>query len=499
MQSIRNFHRDGGYDPIKRLEAARDRLTPEFYPYDSTAELVLLALVLVAYALSKKRSWPLLLLGLWMFAYLTWGTYSHKHYYPPRIQARYYIPAFPFLIAVFGITLSRGVEFFRKRLRPGRPRRALGGAAAAVFVLIPLFHLQGVDHKAGRIYRTDFVKLTAAAIHDANRQQADQIVVSRQIASRVGQIWYRGLPREDYAERPDNVIMSRDLQTVGIDRLLAGGGFHYIEILREIELSVRSGCVQSFDQLLHPALANRLALRAPPPDRNPRNVVYLDALTFACTEPDSLGIVGVGRYELVPSLTARQDRVYKTRTKEVAHRLTNNQMAGRRYFAKAKAIIDTYRVNVRPVSVESEPVRDLLATTTGWQVSEDTADISRSENGRLDITIDDETEDAILVTPEYGPGASQHLELPARRRCRLKIDLVVTDGLTVDCVLVIPTGDDTDEQERPLRIRLQNGINEIGLYTKGAPRHVTPTFEVTGQGTVTIKSMQSQIQRIQPD
>lgn len=499
MQSIANFHIDGGYNPLARLRAARDRLAGAYYPYDSTAELALLGLVLIAYALSKGRSWPLLLLGLWMFAYLTWGSYSLKHYYPPRIQARYFIPVFPFLIAVFGITASRAVCFLRVRLRTDRARRAVTCCAAAVILLVPWFRLQGADRLAGsRIYRVEVVQLVADALLDANRQQADRVVVSRDISARIGEMWYRGLPAEPDARRPENVMTSAEMQDIDTEQLFASGRFHYIELLKEVVYSESAGPVREFDQLLHPALANRMALRAPPPEPGRSSVKYLDAMTFACTESDSLGVVQVGRYELAPALASRHEYLYKSRTKELHHRFTNTQLAGRRYFGKAFQIVDVYRVETRPVRVESDPPRDLLAAATNWRVSGAAVDLSRDDRGQVNIALGEKDKTA-LITPAYDQAGPEGIELPPWQRCRLKIDVERTDDLAVDCLLVIPVGDDADQVSPPLRARLQSGINEVGFYTKRLSRRVTPTFELAGPGTLKIKSIQYEIQRARPD
>lgn len=208
LDSIGNFHQDGGYHPWRRLTASLDRLSVEYWP---TLLKYCFAAGLVVYPFTPRRSWPVFLFGLWTYAFLTWGTYSFTHYYPPRIQARYYIPAFPFLIVVFAASATWLLEQTLSLFALDHRRRWAVRVVVAAIILSPVLYLRGPNSIAGRLYRADLVANLRRATADATAAGTSLIVVENRLSNRVSPIWYAGPPAQPYARRPAGVISAGEL------------------------------------------------------------------------------------------------------------------------------------------------------------------------------------------------------------------------------------------------------------------------------------------------
>lgn len=505
LEKVDNFHRDGGYNPIDRFKAAGRELGSGFLPENLK---YLFGATLVVYPFIRRRNWSVYFLGLWIFAFLTVGTYSLKHYYPPRLQARYYIPALPFLITVFGITLAWLIGHLRKMKLPERPRRWFWGLISLAIILTPLAYFRGIDRWSGNLYRTDFVRNMARAINEATFEGAGKIVISRYFRYRIHQIWYRGMPPKPDARRPANVVVSSELLQIDFDTMLREGGFYYIDRPLVAEAPHTYLTVGSFDALLHPALSDGLPVRW---QRNPGRLngrPGIEPRFFVCTESIAPNLIEVNGYELTPELRTLYRHVFKTRTAEILCQLTNRQGLEDRFFSRASRRVLRYHIAARPIRSVTEDTRDLTPEVqpakndnnaprlVGWNLSDEsyvTLDHHRkdgfvlrvrtpnSDRARLEPIRDDSIPDVFLI--------------PAHRRLWLTFDVEAEGSILAEAELRLYSGTDATKPMSSKSIKLTSGRNEVGLYTTDEARYLLPSFQLTGEGKFRIKKLQMDVFR----
>ncbi|MFQ5429236.1 MAG: ArnT family glycosyltransferase [Phycisphaerae bacterium] len=446
LESVPNFHRDGGYDPVARFKAAMDRLGPDYLP-DRWKWWLGGALVL--FPIVVRRHWTAYFMGIWIFAFLTWGTYSLRHYYPPRLQPRYYIPAFPFLLLLLSVTLSVLVARLR---RPGRAHAVRGWLARLVLLALivePLAHFDVPDRRAGRLYRTAFVRNTASAVRQARAEGAERTVIGWYFGTRLWPLWYGGTPPDAMARRPAGVLLAGDVSKAACAGFLARGSFHYITGPRRIRESDTCPPLRTVDDLVTPALWSNVPVRRstldPVNERPPRPVFYMSV------EPDRPGLVEYEGFALRPMLRGRYDRVFERRTTELVHRLTSSMRFGRNVLHRTHEPVWLYEVAVRPGVWVHETTRDL----TPWMQPD--AEL-RDESGEI----------------------REDFRLPAHRQFRLTVDLDVPDETRVPCTLQVYADADGREPVASRALTLTGGRNAFGLSTAEADRYLLPVFDSNG-------------------
>ncbi len=433
--AARNFKIDGGYHPWRRFEASIARLERECLSPDR--KLIFL-IALIAYPFLPRRRWTVFFLALWLYAYLTFGTYSFWAYQPPRLQARYYIPVFPFLLIVVAAVFAQLLNGVARAARPGRERSTLGGVLCVAFALFPFFHLQGPNRNAGRLYKTPFVRAVGQALVDAADEGARKTVVSRPIDDWITPMWYGGLPPERFAHRPPDVLSTPEIDAPRLQDLMALGRFYYVELWNSILPRIRYADMRSLDQILHPGLANQPAVLTRPaglPGWKGWTPRY-----YTAVEPDDLGIIELDGRELVPRLVRRYSHGYRSRIAEIIHHFGASQALDPATFVEIRPI-DLYRIDVLPSS-----------------------------------TIDERPEELPI---HRGGGDSPVLRgafaLPAQSRVRLTIEVEAAPDAVVECALAFQPAGPGGDVGAPVQrtIALGPGLNDFGFYSDWRAWRVT--------------------------
>ena len=478
LEKVDNFHRDGGYNPIARFKAAGRELgsgnLPENLKY-------LFGACLVAYPFIRKRNWSVYFLGLWIFAFLTVGTYSYKHYYPPRLQARYYIPAFPFLITVFAITLAWVLGHIRNLKLTGPSRRWLWRLITLAIVLTPIGYLRGIDRWSGNLYRTDFVQNMARAVNEATFEGATKIAISKYFTYRIHHIWHRGMPLKPYARRPSNVVVYSELMDIDLNAMLESGGFSFIDRPLVTEASETYPVVRTFDALLHPALSDGLPVRRQHGLVRRRRPT-LDPRFFTCVDEGSPNLIEINGYELVPELRARYRHVFKSRTAEILYQFTSRQGRDADFFSKTSRPVLRYHVAARPIDCVVEHNHNLL-DIADWSLADPSAaQIDHDHNQLLVVPSKAGSPGTIEFQPSVAPSIPTEFQLPAGFKFWLTFEVELEEPIQAYAELKFYSGVGATTPTSSRQIRLTQGKNEVGLFTGDRDRYFIPAFRMTGDG-----------------
>ncbi len=236
---------DGGASPLGRLRGFLRQLDFLHFPLSLR---VILAASLLTYPLLRLRRWAVPLAGLWIFAYLTWGSVSLNRYLPPSMHPRYFIPALPFLVITASAVLvclfdaARRIRFAPRLVRTG------GGLALASLIMVPMLNLDAADRIAGRGSRASFVSSAAEAIRIARMagRGADRpVVLAGLVTMHLRPAFYSG--------RPADILLADELSPLDVRELLDGGGFFYIDDNRRDLLRREAIPSSAIDDLMHNA------------------------------------------------------------------------------------------------------------------------------------------------------------------------------------------------------------------------------------------------------
>jgi len=232
-----------GTDPLERLSRFLSRVDGFRGPHDLG---VLFIVGVVLYPLVVRRRWAVVLLPVWWFAYLTWGSMSFSRYFPGPIHLRYYIPALPFLGIVLGAVAVRLWGLIEPRVRPVHARRGLPVVLIALAVAIPLRHLRTPNRLAGKFYRTPAITGALDAMRFAAQAGYEPLVMSGPLYQQVSGLYLN--------RAPEGFTPSTDIPNQRIDQLL-DEGFYYVACPQAMfgenaERSRRS----ILDDVLHPAI-----------------------------------------------------------------------------------------------------------------------------------------------------------------------------------------------------------------------------------------------------
>lgn len=217
----RTFQVHGGADPVERLRVFYHNLNAMHFP--ATLKALFLGSLLI-FPFMRRKKWSVVMAGLWIFAFHTWGTTSFTQYHPPTIHPRYFITVIPFLCLILGFVFTGADRVFATLPISRKVRAPLQVCAVAVMVLIPLFNLDVADRFAGRGSRASFVGSATKAIdvaREAARETGGPVVLSEVVSIRMRPVFHRG--------RPPGLLMAEELTGEDIGRLLASGGFYYID------------------------------------------------------------------------------------------------------------------------------------------------------------------------------------------------------------------------------------------------------------------------------
>ena len=507
LQAIPNFHRDGGYNPINRFKASMERLRYEYFP-----DLLKVSFFggLLLYPFVGRRGYVVVLFGLWIYAFSTWGTYSFKHYYPPRLQARYYIPAFPFIIAAFSVSMAWLIEQAATRLRRPTFGRVTRGVLIAGIALSPLTYLRGPNALSWQLYRTYYVRHVQRAVEDSTFEQSPLIVLSDHLAKRLRPMWYRGRPADPHGRRPKVMLSSAELPSINWSNVAKSGFLHYVEIDNQISKETPRSPATNLDQLMHPAIRNKIIIERPAqqPSRSVKRAV--PCTFFASLDSDGIGVAWIPGYQLSPMLQSRYKREFRSRTRELIHWMTSSTDFGDDYYRNSFSV-DRYRVNVRQADPEIEQSIELLdaasAAGVSWTISNaEHATLRVEADGLLSVApteVFSRAEDVeaaaprmIHLAPDCSTGIPVALRLPARGFFKLQVDLEVEKSVEILLGLrAYPSSEMTDSPIFETITSVESGVSEVAFFTGEQERHIVPMIGVPSGRRLTVRNVRLAILR----
>ncbi|HWL92750.1 MAG TPA: hypothetical protein VNT79_04380 [Phycisphaerae bacterium] len=514
LDAVRNFHLDGGFNPWERLKQSNQRLSGNYLP--PFLKGALLAGILL-FPFVHRRWRVILFFGLWFYAFSTWGTYSFKHYYPPRLQPRYYIPMFPFIIAAFSISLAWLIERWLYAERASRGVNVARGLVFAGITLSPLLYLHGPDRLAGTLYRAYYVHHLHEFLSFTTKQKSPLVVLSGHVAYRIMPLWYRGLPRNDYGRRPRGLIGATEMSTIHWNRIARRGFFHYVDLKRNFLPRPVQVPIIDADALIHPAMNGDLVVRQPQRrSRRPLPVPLGEAEFFAPLEAGETGIVQFREFIMQPALQAGHRKDYVSRSKEVLHRFFASLDFKRRYFRTASAMhlirVDVERgtlQEVARVSLLEDATREdlrgsplLVHEESGWRVADAArASLTMLEGGGIQVSPRDGAASAPTTRPTDEPanagvrlelatpdGSAAPITLSPHTYYRLSIDGAWDGVNAVEIVLSARPVSGSDEgSEVVKRAPLVSGQNRVSFYTGERAVRLAPAIEFQGEGPVLLR------------
>jgi len=243
LNSIDMFHVNGGFDPAGRFKAFIANLNYLHFP--RSLKILFLASI-VLYPFMRRKKWAVLLAGLWIFAYMTWGSASFTQYYPPCFRPRYFIPVIPFLCIAMAIVLMGVMRRVQTIPVPRPVGRLIYAVAMAAIILIPLLNLDVADRFAGRGSRASFVGNAVKAIEVARgaaRESGRPVVLSGVVIHRLRPLFYN--------HRPSDLFMADELTEAEIEQFLEQGGLYYVDNNQRALLEVSGRRQNRVDDLLH--------------------------------------------------------------------------------------------------------------------------------------------------------------------------------------------------------------------------------------------------------
>lgn len=466
-----------GTDPWERLLWFLRRFDGARVPHD----LSLLFLGgIVLYPVLLRRRWTVLMLPLWWFVYLTWGTMSFSRYFPGPIHFRYYIPALPFVAMLFAAVAVRIAELVGRVLKPRSIRRGLLTVAVLVAAICPLRHLSTPNYAAGKFYRAAAIAGAVQAVRFSETAQLKPLVMS--------DVLYEELSALYLDSRPEGFIPGRDLSEEQLDQLL-NNGFYYVgspqPIYSESMESYRRTLV---DDVLHPAVREN-------PFRTTRTEGRFAVQTYATPDGDQKVIVG--NRQLVVEELARFGRL-KDRLSEVASLIAPQ---ARRYpIDESCRQVGVYRVETRPAGSGPPQTDQLTPGLWNWQIRDGKDEpynwgIRKGTRYELSRTADD----SVHIRTDLEPG--EYLWFMARERAlrsHLHVQKPGMYTLTVEMErqgnaqvqVLLRTYADLTMSGEPVgewRVHEKRGETRFGFYHAGGDLFLRLQFKLDGKGEVTFK------------
>ncbi len=502
IESLDAFHADGGYSPLGRLSRMTEVLNDVMLP---PAIFWGIAGSLVVWPFLRPKAMLAFFLGVFSFAYLIWGSYSFSHYAPPRMQARYFIPALPFLVVVLCATLN---QLFR-RLEANAPspawRRGLLIIAAVVFIAHPFFFMKGSGRMAGTLYRTAFVRNAAAAMNSP-AFTGDRLIASRYLCRRFRPMWYRGLPETPDKLRPSHVVESSELTHSELESLLIAPGFNYVEYLAGLPRErVEIGRLHSLDALLAPLLSGHPIVRYDDAAGKPsRGGVFHDVEFFAALETGEPGRALWNGREIRARMLAEFSRRFKSRWSELRYHLRSLPYEYKDYVLPSGDAVAVFGITSQVRRGEPRVVMDSRTTDMAWRLLPSAAageslpppGLQRLDEGGFTLQL---TGSAVDVALGYGPDGRAEAEFDAASHwLRIQPGQLVTYEIeasmqAADGNRAVVNFDVFDESApgylRVIPIPLRNGRTIVGYFADDLERLIGPRIAISGRGSFTLQRL----------
>lgn len=207
-----------GSEPMGRLQWVDGRLDDR-YMVQSIKPVIIACFVV--YPFLYRRRWAVYALGLWAFAYLTWGSMRLTEYFPPSISPRYFIPVVPFAMIVTAAVLVRAYDVLLSVAARVRAASMVRVAAFIVLGLYAVLGLRGPNDVAGKVYGADDITNTAMAIRQAMYMDDRPIVLGPISSRRTYRLLQRG-------QMPGVKVWGELAYEGGFRQLAQQGGWHFI-------------------------------------------------------------------------------------------------------------------------------------------------------------------------------------------------------------------------------------------------------------------------------
>jgi|GEM_PF-4420774 len=489
-----------GADPFERLGWVAKRLNNYVWPHYLKISI---GAAMLVFPMLKPRRWALWLLPIWVFAFQVWGTMNFQHYVPPTIQARYFIIIVPFVTAVFAIVALRLYDRMKNWSSNASWRPWLRRVALACVLIPPVFGLYGPDRAAGKMYKSDIVGNTAAAIRKVEQiDPGARIVLSSTLARYLSPL--AGADNAPYAT-------ARALSDKRFVELIDAARFFYIALDPKRMPGERKWMR---DSRLDTFLRNTGSTRINPARKTltKRLVAYRDALS-----PGGLSQVKHnGRYyEIAARCVNRSDRPH-SRTWALLM-----ELVGMLPPAISKADVNsrtavTYLVEVRPANpaaatAESAREKDApprrlfldLATSLNERRGDSEKDLLKNwgvggtaenhayedvENG-WKLHTNNSSRRYMWLRPRQSRMPRQALTLEPNGRYEIEIDLELEGAIQIDLVLTMSDRDQHgDKPAVETRAWLLDGQNVFGIGTDTRPVAFQPAFKLIGSGSFKINA-----------
>lgn len=452
-----------GVDPIERLKlayASINDLVRNTFQWIAIASLTLFPLL-------RERRWSLLLLGVWLFGYLTWGSASLSHYSPPSIQGRYYTPILPIVALIIGGALRQCHGWTIGRVRPRVLRNGLTMAATVALVGVLLGGLRPADAMAGRQYRSVMAHAPAAALRRALAEQDGPVVMSATVAGRVAPLIPAGSER---------LIAAEGLSAATLYEMASVGPVVYV--FADATPGSSDFAPSCLDSALHALF-------------DPRTTAPLqcdDGPVYAnwCPEPTFPHLVQIGECAFWVSDVRRSSHP-KSRVGQLRGIITGDivDLSGSESSYWAGAV--TLEAADAWAPAPPNEVFDLAAEFEGWGVARtDNSSMAALEDGGYRIDFTALPDEHAWLMP--GRSVRRGRTLTSGHCWDVELDVELEGDARVEWTLTLDHGDE-DPRAILRRYRLTTGCYRLSILPSTRPLDLDVVFKLRDSGAITIRTL----------
>lgn len=483
----RNHIAKHGTDPVKRLHSVHGYLNDYFMVQESKPVVIACFIV---YPFLYRRQWAVYALGLWAFVYLTWGSMRVSEYFPPSIQARYFIPVVPLAMIVSAAVLVRIYDAVRSLAV-----RAGGGLAvqfAAVFLLgaYAVLGLRGPDQVAGKLYGGDDVTNTVMAVRRALDEDDRPVVLGPVVSERTYRLLQRG-------QLPGVKVWLELAHPDGLAQVARCGGWHFVLVDPDPAHEP-----STYDPLQWPMA---WIVRDIPPEAS-ADSSWSQIRTVWSLDPMVEDAVEYSGYSLYVRRIARIRQPYTHTARFAAEHLSmlNNWRMEIDPYPGARGVLlldvaarklhaDEYDENNKVADAppaSAEGVRNLAVAIGQGQATRqaEALRIQRTQTGGPRISFKVPRRDFSLFEPPPGLD-SGWFEIPRRTRCDLDVQFELTalsHNTRVELRMEFYADPKWQTRIAERRFTLQPGVNLAGVRTGDQKVYLRPILRMEGRGRCVI-------------
>ncbi len=470
-----------GFEPLERLEWVERQLSDDVWPDPMKATAIAALLI---FPLWPRRCFSVPLMGLWLFAFLTFGSMSLTQYVPPSIQARYYIPVVPIGTALTG---SLGIRLFDLVFKHGLlsnvwVRRTAATLSVLVLLLAGLSAQRGPDAQAGKLYKSDIVRSTADAASVATHGASRPVVLSGTLAHYAEPV-YPGPNTPQSAARADEAAL---------EEWLGEGGFSYIELanqaMRREGRWMRAGLG---DRFVWPFLQEYLH----PPDIPIAPEVPAGVFRRIDSAQSGQLVFGSRIYDVVVDETGRFTEP-KSRTASLAAATLALPNLDTGDDPTAVPVV-LYHVSARRArSQERRAQHETIDLGASVRESGDRRGAALWRVSGPHISLEGSADDwrlhSSLRRRKYAwlrpsrPLSEAMFQLEPERRYEVTLNVRISGDMELELLIDGLKSLEDAEPVGRLRLRLNSGRTRFGICTSRSSHHYEPLFKIIGPGYLAI-------------